>query len=249
MKKTLFAIVFLFVANFSFAQKTKTNIYLTSGLEIPFSLPSLDVTYGIQDYNSSKGVVLRFAPWINIQESINFDFTGGFGVFAGLTLKNVGFIYKLTDPSLIDESFARTEIRKKFRTYNLGVPVGIKLGSFDKFFFYGGYEIELPLHYKEKTFINNTKTREREWFSDKTPDFIHSFFLGVEFPYSVNLKFKWYITPFFDKGCVDYIPMLPAIQYKDFGVNVYYISLGCNIFQNKNFYYKRYVQSADGYYY
>ncbi|MDL2240084.1 hypothetical protein LJC69_00495 [Bacteroidales bacterium OttesenSCG-928-K22] len=242
MKKILLVLALVITANITFAQQ-KTNIYLTSGLEFPFSLPSLDV------YGGNKGTVLRFAPWINIQESVNFDITNGFGFFAGLTLKNVGFIYKLEDPSTQDPSFAKTEIRKKFRTYNLGVPVGIKLGSFDKFFFYGGYEIEVPMHYKEKTFIDGNKEISREWFSGKTPDFIHSFFLGVEFPYSINLKFKWYITPFFDPKCTDYIPYLPEIQYNKFGVNVYYLSLSFNLFQNSKFYYNRYVQSADGYYY
>ncbi|MDR2084900.1 MAG: hypothetical protein LBP67_07895 [Bacteroidales bacterium] len=241
MKKFLFILLFVIAANTVFAQKT--NIYLTSGLEFPFSLSSLDV------YDSKKGTVLRFAPWINIQESINFDITNGFGFFAGISLKNVGFIYKISDPSTIDVSFSRTEIRKKFRTYNLGVPVGIKLGSFDKFFFYGGYEIELPLHYKEKTFIGDEKHIYREWFSDKTPNFIHTFFLGVEFPYSINLKFKWYITQFFDAKCTDNIPYIPEIQYNEFGVNVYYISLSFNIFRNTQFYFRRYVQSADGYYY
>ncbi|MDD4142042.1 MAG: hypothetical protein PHR20_04500 [Bacteroidales bacterium] len=239
MKKLFIFLLVISIGGSVTAQK----LYSTLSFEIPFSFASIDA------YDSKDGRMMRFAPWANFQVAGNFDTGNTFGLYLGLSIKNIGFSYKIENPNAIDQSFNGSVIKKKFRTYNVGIPLGLKLGSFDKFYFYGGYELEFPLHYKEKTFYANTKTINKEWLSDKTPDLSHSFFFGVEFPYSLNLKFKWYITNFFNTDYDELIPNLPTIKYSEFGSNVFYISLGINIFQNFDFYCKRYIESADGYYY
>ena len=46
----------------------------------------------------------------------------------------------------------------KFRTYNLGIPIGeLKSVILDDKFLFLGYELEIPIHYKQKTFINEDK--------------------------------------------------------------------------------------------
>jgi len=95
----------------------QTEIYTTSGGEIIFSFASIE-----QDGNET-GSILRFAPVLNLQSFVNFDVTDHAGFFAGLGIRNLGFIYDQDE-----------DVRKKFRTYNLGIPVGIKLGNLEKTF-------------------------------------------------------------------------------------------------------------------
>lgn len=247
MKRLFILLLLVAVPFLSFTQNF--SIYSTSNLEMLFSFCNLNAYDDVENFSSRKGEVIRFAPVFNIQESINFDFGRNFGLYTGVSLRNVGFIYKLKDPSKVDATYSSTSIKKKFRTYNIGIPVGFKVGNFDKFFFYGGYEIECPLHYKEKSLIGNDKSVYKEWFSDKTPYFLHSVYGGIEFPYSINLKFNWYLTNFFDYDCNEYIKDMPDIKYKDFYAHIFYFSLSCSIFENAHFYFKKYMESADGYYY
>ncbi len=80
---------------------------------------------------------------------INYDPVRLFGLFSGIGVRNVGYIYDdYTDPDTGDKE------KKKFRNYNIGIPLGIKIGNLERLFVYGGYEIEFPLAYKEKTFQN-----------------------------------------------------------------------------------------------
>jgi len=44
-------------------------------------------------------------------------------------------------------------MKKKFRPYNFGIPIGIKIENLNKLFLYGIYEIEYSLYYKEKTYF------------------------------------------------------------------------------------------------
>ena len=112
MIKTLTTLLFWVVATLPLAAQTKP--YTTSSGELIFSGSTWD----------GDGAV-RFSPVINMQNLINFDKSESFGWFTGLNLRNVGFIY--------DESDA---VRKKVRTYNLGVPVGVKVGKLDGKFIY-----------------------------------------------------------------------------------------------------------------
>jgi hypothetical protein len=68
---------------------------------------------------------MRFSPVFNLQVMVNKDMNKNFGVFTGLSVRNVGYItddYKDTN-SLI--------YKKKFRTYNLALPLGIKVGDLE----------------------------------------------------------------------------------------------------------------------
>jgi len=127
-----FAFILFLSTSFLQAQKSASaypNKDWSSGGEWIFS------TGNVEGQNN----VVRWSPVINLQNFLNFDRSQNFGWFTGVNLRNVGFIY--------DES---PSIRKKFRTYNLGVPLGLKFGNLDKTFFYLGYELEMAFNYKEK---------------------------------------------------------------------------------------------------
>ena len=193
---------------------SQVDRYTTSGGELIFSN---------SDYSGGKAI--RFSPVVNIQNHAHFDFSESLGVFTGLSVRNVGLIY--------DES---ESIRKKARTYNLGIPVAIKFGQMNAVFFYAGYEIEFPLSYKEKTFVNEAKEDKfNTWFSGRTPGAYHTVMAGIQFPYGANLKFKYYLTPFYDKDYDASDPNGNPIVYPE--VNVYYLSLSFMLFRNTTVYY------------
>jgi len=165
--------------------------------------------------------ILRWSPVFNFMGHLNHDVNKNFGLNIGLGLRNVGFIANIQG--------AENNLKKKFRTYNLGVPVGFKLGDLNQnkpFFLFAGYEIEMPFHYKEKTFEDGDKTDKiTGWFSNRTERFTQSVFAGIQFPQGFSVKFKYYLDNFFNK---DYIYNQDGIQTKPYAgvdVNVFYFSL------------------------
>ncbi len=216
--------MFAFVANIANAQ---VRTYATTGGEIIFSFADIDNN----DINPDN--IIRFSPVFNLQVFGNFDFGKNFGLLAGGSIRNVGFINGNTDPD-------NSGIKKKYRTYNLGIPIGFKVGDVNKFFFFGGYEIEFPFHYKEKTFVNGVKQDNKisTWFTSRVPTFYNSVFAGIQFPYGLNLKFKYYFTNFFNEGFTETVNGEDMMPYQGYKANVFYFSLSFALFQNNHVYYK-----------
>ena len=224
MKKRIHLVVFSFsLTILCFSQKTSpSKAYVTSGGELIFSLAN------IEQNGNSESSPLRFSPVINFQVMLNKDLSKNLGLFTGLALRNVGYIlrdYKDT---------SNLEYKKKFRSYNLGIPVGFKAGNLDKTFFYGGYEIEFALAYKEKTFEDGDKIDKiTGWFSNRQELFQHGFFVGVQFPYATNLKFKYYLSEFHNR---DYVNNAGIKPYGALKSNIYYFSLCFFLFRNLDLY-------------
>ncbi len=223
IKKTFVLVVSLLITSFLWAQESEIKkAYTTSGGELIFSLASM--TY--DDVNVDP--VVRFSAFFNAQTLVNYDLSHSFGLFAGLSIKNIGFIYDVPD----------SNIRKKARTYNIGLPLGFKVGNLDKVFLYGGYEIELPINYKEKTFVNDDKEDKfNSWFSDRTNTVFHTLFLGIQLPYGANLKFKYYLTKFFNEDYKEKDDSGNTVMpYQGIDANIFYFSLSFNMFRNDQFY-------------
>ena len=215
MKKHLLVILLLF-SNLIYAQEHKTKIYNSFGLEMIFSFATLDN----QGYD--QGNIMRWAPVINPQSMVNFDFNNVFGLFSGLAIRNVGFIYN----NPLDGN------KYKYRTYNLGIPVGFKLGKLDKMLFFGGYEVEFPFAYKEKLFVDEVKEDKfTVWFSNRVEPVQQSVLAGIQFPYGPVIKFKYYFTNFHNR---DFIAIADGVETKpyDFKSNIFYFSLSWNLFSN-----------------
>ncbi|MCB0787362.1 MAG: hypothetical protein KDB88_05655 [Flavobacteriales bacterium] len=204
----------------TFGQEKKW--YVTSGGEWIFSVPILDVA------GNDQGGIVRFSPVVNAQFNFNYDFGKSAGLFTGLAVRNVGFIYQVPD----------TTIRKKFRTYNLGVPVGLKFGNMNSTLFFLGYELELPINYKEKTFENERKTDKfNVWFSDRNESFMQAVFAGVQFKYGTALKFKYYLSNFHNKEFSENVDGVNSKPYAALNANVFYVSLSYALFRNSKFTY------------
>jgi hypothetical protein len=198
--------------------ENKTKVYWSVSTEMIFSFAAVDSS------GNTEGNIMRWAPWFNPQAMVNFDFNKNFGLYSGLAIRNVGFIYK--KPS------TNYAVKYKYRTYNLGIPVGLKVGKMNGFMFFGGYEIEFPFVYKEKQFVNDVKMDNKiyEWFSDRVEPIQHSFMAGIQFPFGATVKFKYYLTNFLNK---DYVQGgTEGYKPYDFDANVFYFSLAWNVFQN-----------------
>jgi hypothetical protein len=216
-------ILMLALALFAGKSFSQMKTYTTTGLEIIFSLAD------INDNGTDQSSILRFEPVINIETMYNADMSSKFGIFSGLAIRNVGYIYgNYTDPAT-DAIY-----KKKFRSYNIGVPLGIKIGNLDKLFLYGGYEVELAWLYKERTYEDGDKIGKiTGWFSDRQNLFQHGPFVGIQFPYGTNLKFKYYLSEFHNQSYVNSNGDQP---YAGLNSNIFYISLNMMIFRNLDFY-------------
>jgi len=227
MKHFLTLSIFCILSAVSGHSQTKT--YFTSGGEMIFSLANIQYN---GNYESST---LRWAPVFNIQSMVNADVSKHFGFFSGIAIRNVGFIYDNYKLPAEGKSIAieANTYKKKFRSYNLGIPVGIKIGNLDKTFIYAGYEIEFPFQYKEKTFQDGDKINKfTEWFSNRQNWIQHGFLVGIEFPHGFDLKFKYYLSSFFNQDFVDRNGISP---YAGLDAHVFYFSFSSYLFKNTTF--------------
>jgi hypothetical protein len=228
MMKKLITLSFfcLLFAGYSFGQ-SESKSYFTSGGEMIFSFAN------IEDNGHKESSVLRWAPVFNVQSMWNSDINEHFGVFTGLAVRNVGFIYDNYSATRMNGETAVGTYKKKFRTYNVGIPVGFKIGNLNKMFLYAGYEIEFPFLYKEKTFDGDDKIDKiTGWFSDRNEWFQHGLLVGVQFPYGLNLKFKYYFSELLNQ---DYAESNGNKPYAGLKANVFYFSLSSSLFKNFDF--------------
>ena len=167
---------------------------------------------------STKLTTLRYSLFVNVGVSLNYDFSNSFGLFLPLSIKNIGFIDKVGDSTI------------KRRSYNAGAGLGLKVGNLRKrsFGFVGG-GVDVPFNYREKGFVKRgDKEKFSEWFSDRTPSFMPFVFAGISIDPGITLKAQYYPGNFlnpdygYDGIAGIYRP------YKDFNVNLMYITLGFN---------------------
>lgn len=223
MRKTIILLVaVVFIASFQ-SIKAQKSVYTTSGGEMIFQMSELD-------HNGSVPTNVRWTVFLHLGSYVHMDLTDNIGFYSGLAVRNVGFIANEVNPG--NDRLEKT-IR---RTYNLGIPLAIKLGSFDKqFYIFGGGEYEWMFHYKEKTWVggdgsrSGTKVKYTDWFSQRVNALMPSLFVGLQFPGGFNVKFKYYMKNYMNQAYTD----LDNIKiYSDFDVKLYYISLSWNIKNN-----------------
>jgi hypothetical protein len=212
MKKGLLFLAVLFLINITLrAQK----VYTVSGGEIIFQ--SGNIEKKVQGVGTDVNTNLRFTLFFHVGEYVHYDITDNIGIFSGLGIRNVGFITE------------EDSIKAKYRTYNLGMPLAIKFGSFKKnLFFFGGAEYEWMFHFKQKTFIDNTKTKYTSWFSKHTPALIPSVFVGLQLPAGFQFKFRYYLDNYLEEKYT-YISAPEGFNK----TQVWYISVSYQIRNNK----------------
>jgi hypothetical protein len=192
------------------------QFYRESSVELIFSNSDIE-NKGLETPSN-----MRFTLFFNFGQNFHYNFSNTFGLYSGFGIRNIGIITEESDTVI------------KRRTFALGVPLALKLGSFnDNFYFFGGGEYELFFHYKQKQIVNGNKIKQSEWFSNRTKRFAPSFFVGVQFPAGINLKLKYYPFNFLNTE-YNGNDFGNQVDYSDFNkTQLYYFSLSF-VFKNKN---------------
>lgn len=181
------------------------RFYTENGGELIFSFAD------VERNGNSINTPVRFTMFLHLTKHYHFDFSRYTGIYAGISLRNIGFITEADG------------VKTKRRTYSLGIPLALKVGMMEQdFYLFGGGSYELFFHYKQKQFIDGDKTKYSEWFSDRTERFAPSLFAGIHFPGGVTLKFKYYPQDFLNTDFTG----------TDFGQEVDY-----SVYERTNLYY------------
>ena len=193
MKK--FAVVACLSLLFSF-NAVNAQSYWTSGGEIIFSSA---------DYRDSTNTKIsgppRFTLFFHFNYKYNIDMGKYFGLAAGVSMKNVGFITEDETFNVPGSNTGPTKYDKiKRRSYTFGVPVMLKIGNMkkDKFLALGA-EYDVFFHFKEKTFVNGQKFKRKQFLSDETNRFVPSVFVGLQLSKFGMIKFQYYLDDFLNQ--------------------------------------------------
>jgi len=212
-KHFLLFIVILILAGFAAGTKAQ-DVYTITSSELLFQSSTIEKS------GEQLNTNLRFTLFFHLGEYVHFDMGNYVGLYTGLGIRNVGFITE------------ENGIKTKYRSYMLGAPLALKLGSFkDRFYVYGGGEYEWMFAFKQKTFVDEQKIKYNEWFSNRTPSLIPSLFVGIQFPYGLNFKFKYYLNDFLNH---EYQGSDAYSDYTAFTrTQVWYISMSIQIRNSK----------------
>jgi hypothetical protein len=213
MKKLFLILVIIISVSLSYSDAQKVYPVTSGALLFQFA----NVELANSEVTSTPP---RFTMFFHWGQYYHFDVVDNLGFYTGLAVRNVGFIY--------DEDIPQKTVR---RSYTLGVPLALKLGSFkNHLYIFGGGEYEMLFHYKAKRWYSNerkgSKVKDSEWFSNKTELFVPSVFAGLQFPKGFNIKFKYYLGDFLN---LDYTgPDLGEsnVSFSDFTkLEMFYISV------------------------
>ena len=225
MIKRHFVLLAIFIAIVSIETNAQ-KIYHSNGGEVIFS--GADVNFNGVNVNTN----IRFTLFFHAQHHLNLDLTDNIGLFTGIGIRNVGLItedlYQNVGFSDIGPEHPNwnksTKIKR--RSYSLGFPLALKIGSFsNNFFLFAGGEYEWMFHYKQKLFIDDNKTKFKEWTSDRVNPWVPSLFAGVQFPQGFRLKFKYYMDDFLNTSFtgVDFGQDVDYSQFESTGI--WYVSV------------------------
>lgn len=209
-------------------EQSNKKLYSSTSLEIIFSFAEV----GADSISISN--VMRFAPVVNFQWLLNYDMSKNFGVYSGLDIRNLGFIREnlAVDPNL----------KFKHRVYTFGLPLGLKVGDLDNgVFVYFGGQVEWAWNYKEKRFEDKEKVDKFvEWNSKRVNQIQTSAFVGINFPYGMNIKFKYYFTDLLNEDFVQYDANGTAnYPYAGQRSQIFYFSINFFMFHPTRNYYKK----------
>lgn len=223
MKKNVWLIILVSIISI----KAQSQAYYSSSLEWVFS--DAHASNGDDSNSDAISTRLRFSPIISIQNIINYDLSPNVGLFSGFNVRNVGFISN-NEFFVAENGDEKQWDRAVRRTYNLGMPLGIKVGNIEKeLFVYGGVEAEFAINFRERLYEGDSKNVRSEWFSDEVNIWSPSWFVGVNLPNGIALTYKSYFNNFFNKS---YKRSDNSTPYANYNVNVHYISLNFYLFTN-----------------
>lgn len=189
MKKIIIALLIVFVSSQAFCQK---KVYFTSPAELIFQFTKTAI-----DSNSVHNGV-RTTYFTNLPYYMHINFNNNFGLMQGISIKNIGI--KTKDEEIDSVSYDKV----KRRVFAAGLCAALKFGFSNKgYWLYTGGGIDWAFHYRQKLYSLGKKehvTKEGEWMSEATPTFIPSAFVGVQTPFSLNIRATYYFNDFLNSS-------------------------------------------------
>jgi hypothetical protein len=173
------------------------------------------------DENTRQLSIPRFTWMLNLAAHYNFDINENFGFYTGAAITNLGVIIKTNG------------IKYKRRIYTLGIPLAFKLGSLKYANFFAGIQIDRALQYQEKHKVGDSViSKFGEWWSDRTPHVLCSWFIGGQLLHTCYFKIESYFTNFFNQ---DYVDGTGAKPYSNMIARPFLLTFGFNIITNKKY--------------
>lgn len=197
------------------AQKQPHKTYWTTGGELIFAFNNA------KDSGAAVDRGMRFSFFFHLSHRFHIDFNKHTGFSAGAGIRNIGFVTK-------NEEAPNTRIMR--RSYNLGIPVMLKLGDMDRDrYFFVGAEGELLFHYKEKFCVGRDRVaKNTEWFSDKTQRFMPSVFAGYQPSAGISFKMQVYLANFMNQDYTEKVNNVLVQPYRNFESPVFFFSISSN---------------------
>ncbi|MCS6990269.1 MAG: hypothetical protein NZL95_00195 [Chitinophagales bacterium] len=197
------------------------RMYRTVDSEAIFSLGTVEA--GADELRA----VVRYAPFFNLTQHFNIDFSDIVGMYTGLGVRNVGLIshYKDNENNLI---------KIKERSYALGMPLAFRIGDLpDGASFALGALGELMFAYKRKIFTADGEKRKIYSFFDDRVNLLNASLLAeLRFPKGSYLRFNYYLRDFLNyRG----IALSEGVNLPDYGVSSTLFSLSFGLIDDWKF--------------
>lgn len=168
---------------------------------------------------SSAHSLPRFSMVINSTWHYHITLKNSLGIYTGAGINNIGFIHKTDD------------VKIKRRVYVLSIPAGIQFGKKGN----GpsimvGATLDLPFHFKEKTFPNNDrseKIKKSNWFSHQTNWIMPSAFLSVALTRRLTLDMRYYFSDMMKRSYTNPAGFQP---YKQLNTQLVCLSFTANVY-------------------
>jgi hypothetical protein len=161
--------------------------------------------------------IIRFTWFVNLGLTFNFNFSPHVGMYTGVDIKNIGYIEQNNGYTL------------KRRVYNIGAPLGLKIGNMGHHgnYFFAGGGLDVAINFQEKLFKErDNKTKINEWWSDRTPRTMPYAFIGGCFRQHVSVKLQYYMNNFMN---TDYQDNEGNFIYQGTDVHLILLSVGFNM--------------------
>lgn len=215
-------LLIILIASFTVVNAQKGFFTSESEFIFGFSNATYNNYEGVPNKSKSVSGPMRFTLWFHSTIVYNYHFSKHFGFYAGLGIKNIGFITnEKSSYSTVTE-----DVKWKRRVYTLGSPVALKLGKVDKgsYLILGG-EYQWLFHYKEKEFVNGEKRKYKEWMSDRVNQFIPTVIVGYGYKDKIAITFNYALDNMMNPN-YSYVSGTTTIYpYKDMESVLFYISL------------------------
>jgi hypothetical protein len=146
---------------------------------------------------------------------------------------NAQGIYSITSGEVIFQSSSVEKDNSDMNT-NMRFTLFFHLGEFVHFDLTNNIGLFTGLGVRNVGLIteeNDEKTKYVEWFSNRTPHFIPSVFAGIQFPYGMQVRFRYYLDNYLNHN---YVGSSTYSDYTSFNkTQVWYISFSYMI-RNRN---------------